>query len=333
MFKAVVLGVVLSISAIAQTRGIPYGPTDPAFCQPATKGIVAEAPVFFNTTSGQLKACLVKDMWTAMSIGGEGSVGPQGPAGPTGPQGIQGVAGPTGATGATGPTGPTGPQGPAGGGGSGSGTPTTPDSAADVTFAASAANKKAVVIQAKASPTVSPFQVQRSDGTNSLEVQSDGGLIVNQAGNSTFSRMFDVKFAGVTQAYVDFNGVVVTRVGFSQIGGFFSTDVAGKVIAFGDVQTRHFLGQGTSPTVADDGANASTITGKDAFSKVTVGSGTVTAITVTFGVAYATAPVAQVRSNTNTDFKVSTTTTALTITRAGGAFTAGEVLHISCGGF
>ncbi len=343
---------------MSRTARIPYGPTDPATCQPSAHDIFSEAPAFFNTTTGELKVCLEPNVWTTILGGAGGSQGPQGIQGPSGPQGATGPAGatgPTGLTGDTGAQGPTGPQGttgatgPAGAagatgatgatgpqgasGGTGNGTPTTADANADVMFAASAADKRALVIQAKPTPTASPFVVQKSDGTPFFQVQSDGGIISDQRTGAAFSTIASFKYQGVEQFGVNFGGTAIARAGFNGAGGLFITDTSGNVVASGAVTAKHLIGNGTSPTVADDGASGSTIAGKDSFCKVTVGSGPVNTITITFGTAYANAPVAQVHSNTNTDFKVATTTTALTITRVGGAFTAGEVLHISCGGF
>ncbi len=216
------------------------------------------------------------------------------------------------------------------------GTATTNDTAADTMFSASGTTKKALVVQAKATPTVSPFVVQQSDGVSFFQVQSDGGVIIDQRTGATFTKALDVKFQGSTiftvAAAAGTASVVVTTGSFNGAGGFFTTDAAGKVVAFGDVSTRHYLGQGTAPTVVGNGSSAGTIAGKDAFCKVTVGTGVTTSIVITFGTAYATAPVCVVNAQTTTTpINVVTTTTTATLTCA--AFTAGEVLHVITGGF
>lgn len=99
-----------------------------------------------------------------------------------------------------------------------------------------------------------------------------------------------------------------------------------------DLQVNHMLGIGTAPTVAGNGSTNGSIAGSDSFSKVTVGTGSTTQITITFGRAYSTAPVCVVNAQTTTTpINVSTTTTTAVLTTA--AFTAGEVLHVVCGGF
>jgi len=122
--------------------------------------------------------------------------------------------------------------------------------------------------------------------------------------------------------------------GFNGAGGnFLVSSGTGNVLTNGTATAKHFVGGGTSPTVADDGNHDSSISGKDAYCAVTVGTGTITSITVTLGTVYPIAPVFHVQSNVNVDFRVSRTTSSLTITRAGGAFASGEVLLISSGGF
>ena len=113
--------------------------------------------------------------------------------------------------------------------------------------------------------------------------------------------------------------------------GTFRDLKARDVILSRDLTAVHILGTGTSPTVADNGANDSTIAGKDTASKVTVGTGTTTSITITFGTAFTTAPVCVCNGTVSSDIKVATTTSTATLTHAG--FTDGEVLHVVCMGF
>lgn len=218
------------------------------------------------------------------------------------------------------------------------GTATTNDAIADTMFSASATSTRGLVVQAKNTPTVAPFQVQRSDGTSFLQVQSDGGVIINQQTSATFVNQLDVKFQGTTFFSVSGSGIstaLATSVGgFNAAGGNFTvTSTSGNITTLGTTSSKHYLGNGTSPTVAGDGTSNGSIAGKDAFSQVTVGTGTTTTITITFGTAYATAPVCVANAQTTvTPLRMATTTTTAVLTTT-TAFTAGEVLHVVCGGF
>lgn len=210
------------------------------------------------------------------------------------------------------------------------GTPTTADANADNTFAASAAGKKALVVQSKASLTASPFHVQYSDGTTLFEVQRDGNAVINQQFGNVASKPLSLKYANAEVANIGYLGDGVFNGGLS-VNGFFTASAAGDTLAR-DATARHHLGTGTSPTVTGNGSSNGSIAGKDAFCKVTVGTGVTTSIVITFGTAYATAPVCVVNAqSTTTPINVVTTTTTATLTCA--AFTAGEVLCVVTGGF
>ena len=216
------------------------------------------------------------------------------------------------------------------------GTPTTNDVLADTMFSASATTQKALVIQAKATPTAAPFVVQQSDGTPWFSVASDGNVIIDQRTAATFANALDVKYQGTTQASIagagGSAGVWTARVGFNGGGGFFTTDASGNVVGLGTITGKHFLGNGTSPTVAGDGSSNGSIAGKDFASTITVGTGSTTTVTVTFGTAYATAPACTCAAQTTTTaIKVATTTTTAVLTTT--IFTAGEKLQLICGGF
>lgn len=193
---------------------------------------------------------------------------------------------------------------------------------------------EAVVVRAfDAVPAGNVFQVQPSDSstTGGFIVQSDLGVIINQVTGATYAQILDAKYLGTTQFSASFNGEVIARAGFNGGSGFFTTDISGNVVALGNITGKHLLGNGTSPTVADNGGNDSTIAGKDTACKVTVGTGSTTTITITFGTAYATAPVCVVSGSVSSDIKVATTTTTAVLTHAG--FTDAEVLHVVCIGF
>ena len=99
-----------------------------------------------------------------------------------------------------------------------------------------------------------------------------------------------------------------------------------------DLYANHLMGVGTAPTVAGSCGTSPTIAGKDSFFKVTTGTGSPTSCTVTFGRAYSTAPVCVANAATTTTALLMTTTTTTAVVSS-AALTAGEVLHVMCGGF
>lgn len=208
------------------------------------------------------------------------------------------------------------------------GTPTTSDANADNLFAASAVGKKPLVLQTKASNTASVFQTQYSDGTlMGIDIQRDGNVVIDQKFGNVASKPLQIKYQTNEKAYIDYTGLGSFNGGMT-VGGFWTVSAAGDVLAR-DSTARHLLGTGTSPTV--DGSN--TIAGKDTASKVTV-VGTPSSIVITFGTAYATAPVVHAIGTTSGALSASSSTTAVTLTRIGGGnFTATEVLHVVCIGF
>lgn len=201
-------------------------------------------------------------------------------------------------------------------------TPVTADALADFIVTASATTQKGLVVQAKATPTAAPFVVQQSDGVEFFRVGPDGNCVVSQR-TGGIANIFLVSYLGTTKFTVDFNGDCVAARDMKSVQ---------DVVAARNSTYIHSLGTGTSPTVADNGDNASTIAGKDAFCKVTVGTGAVTQITITFGTAYATAPVVNVNGGTSTAIRVTTTTTTAVLIHP-VAFTGGEVLLVASGGF
>src|SRR6266540_128664 len=70
MIKTLVLLLLLCSATFSQ---VPYGPSDPAKCNPLPSSYFNNAPTFFNTTSGQLKLCLTTDTWTPVVSGGGSS--------------------------------------------------------------------------------------------------------------------------------------------------------------------------------------------------------------------------------------------------------------------
>lgn len=211
------------------------------------------------------------------------------------------------------------------------GTPTTADADAESILGASATSKKALVIQAKATPTKPPFEVQGSDGTPWFSVQTDGNVVIDQRTGATFSAPLQIKYQGTQVFSVGYTGTAsVTDLNVG--GGYATISSAGDALFYADVQARHLLGYGTSPTVGGSCGTSPSIAGKDSFAKVTVGTGSPTSCTITFGTAYATAPVCVANAATTTaPLNISTLTTSVTISAA--ALTAGEVLHVMCGGF
>ena len=99
-----------------------------------------------------------------------------------------------------------------------------------------------------------------------------------------------------------------------------------------DLYANHLMGVGTAPTVGGSCGTSPTIAGKDSFFKITTGTGSPTSCTVTFGRAYSTAPVCVANAATTTTALLMTTTTTTAVVSS-AALTAGEVLHVTCGGF
>lgn len=87
----------------------------------------------------------------------------------------------------------------------------TNDTDADSMTVASAAGKKGMVFQfGNAVPTQPVLQAQMSDGTRCFEVQTDGGMIIDQRTAATYSNILEAKYAGVRKFFVDTNGVIST---------------------------------------------------------------------------------------------------------------------------
>lgn len=204
--------------------------------------------------------------------------------------------------------------------------PTTADANADAVFGASTAAKKPFVIQTKANNTASAFEVQYSDGTCEFCVQRDGNVIVNQKFGNVASKPMVWQYQGIEQGYINYQGQGSFNGGLT-VGGFFTVDTAGNI------STKHIVaGTGTSPTVGGSCGSSPAIAGKDSALKVTTGTGSPTSCTVTFGTAWATAPVCNANAaTTTTALNVTTTTTTVVVSAV--ALTASEVLHVVCVGF
>lgn len=217
------------------------------------------------------------------------------------------------------------------------GTATTADANADSLFGASATTKKALVLQAKATPTQPPFVVQQSDGTPWFTVTTDGSVLIDQRTAATFTRMLKVSYQGAEKMSVDASGIVYSGAtgGFNGGGGFFTTDSSGNVTALGRLSGNHLLSNGTSPTAPAGGGTCGTsapsIVGKDSGFQLTVGSVAATSCTVTFGTAWTNAPTCVASATTTVALTVATTTTNVTV--AAAALTPAEVLHVVCVGF
>jgi hypothetical protein len=301
-----------------EPTAIQFGPVDPAICTPAVGDFANNAQVFFNTTEGALKVCLVENQWTTIIGGGGGGTVSWGQiAGLLSNQIDLNAALASLAAAIAAKESP-------------------------LTFTAPLVRTGNVVTDSGGgggSPVV-PFIVSMSPGgPTALEVQSDGGVIINQRSGAVYANILDVLYQGVRLAAV--TGTDAASAAINSYGGFNGAQgnfavaaLTGNIFTAGTMQAKHLKGGGTTPTVTDDGNHDSALVGKDAFCKVTVGTGVITAITITFGTAYPIAPVYLVGSDIHTDLKCVATTTGLTITRADNApFTAGEVLSAIGGSF
>lgn len=168
-------------------------------------------------------------------------------------------------------------------------------------------------------------------GASFTRINNNGTVIID-ADSGTGSNPFTIKYGGGTQWQWNFTGELnvlggsVPRINFQGLAG------GQTIVNKADVSTQHFLGNGISPTVTDNGGNTSTIAGKDAGFLVTVGSGIVTSVTVTFGTAFANPPACPSSGTVSTAIRSASTTTTMTLTQA-VAFGTGEVLHVVCVGF
>lgn len=207
------------------------------------------------------------------------------------------------------------------------GVPTTGDAAADNVIGCSAAAKKGLVIQQKATPSAPAFEVQGSDGTTQFAVGFGGNITSNVTAEAGTAYAFRTSYLGAVKFSISYDG------SYGLGSGIAFTDALGNSTSLTN-SSKHYLGVGTSPTVTGNGSSNGSIVGKDPFCKVTVGTGTTTSVVITFGLAYTTAPVVVANGETSGACCCTSTTTTATITRpAAAAFTAGEVLHVVCGGF
>lgn len=174
-------------------------------------------------------------------------------------------------------------------------------------------------------------------GTSSgfIKFFAGSGMTLN-GDPSTMSNILTVQSGGSNVLQVVFNSI-----NFSQPanfgGGNTIIDVNGNIgMGARDLTVRHIIGGGTSPTVGGScGTSPSISRGKDLSYDITVGSGTPTSCTITFGTSFSATPGCQVtlgtsfpNCSTSPPTCVPTTTTA-TVSTAAGTLVAGEVLHVS----
>jgi hypothetical protein len=179
-------------------------------------------------------------------------------------------------------------------------------------------------------PVTPPQCLAMTGSTCNLNVQSDGGLIINQTSGATYADILRLQYLGVTKFQFQYNGNLIATT-YNGAGGLFTTDASGNVIA-ADATTKHLIGGGISHSVGNCGASPS-VSGKGAFARITVGTGSPASCTLTFGSAYATAPACNAQGSVSGDTKPATTTTSATFSAPSGSFADGEVLHVVCGSF
>ena len=99
-----------------------------------------------------------------------------------------------------------------------------------------------------------------------------------------------------------------------------------------DAKSRHLLAAGTAPTVAGSCGTSPSIAGRDTAMTITAGTVAPTSCTVTFGTAYANAPVCTANAQTTTTaLNVATTTTTVIVSAA--ALTVSEKIQVICIGY
>jgi len=101
-----------------------------------------------------------------------------------------------------------------------------------------------------------------------------------------------------------------------------------------DLIQRHPLAGGTSPTITSGFGTTPSIAGKDAAGRITVGSGGTAATgTITFGTAWATAPVCTAANETTQLALFPTATTTTLVLASTTPFTAADKLVYQCIGY
>jgi ethanolamine utilization microcompartment shell protein EutS len=186
-----------------------------------------------------------------------------------------------------------------------------------------------VSVQGLSNTGATAFDVLPSTGTSYARIFDNGSAAFNGDG-STASNILTLTTNGSSLATFTFNAINFFQP-FNAGGGNFTVSTSGDGTCR-DCSARHFLGSGTSPTVAGSCGTSPAIAGKDSFMKVTTGTGAPTSCTVTFGTAFTNAPSCVANASaTTTPLNIATTTTTVTISST--ALTAGEVLHIQCGSF
>lgn len=101
-----------------------------------------------------------------------------------------------------------------------------------------------------------------------------------------------------------------------------------------DLIQRHPLAGGTSPTITSGFGTTPSIAGKDAAGRITVGSGGTAATgTITFGTAWATAPVCTAANETTQLALFPTATTTTLVLASTTPFTAADKLVYQCVGY
>ncbi len=172
------------------------------------------------------------------------------------------------------------------------------------------------------------FRVQLN-GTDSLYQDVDGGWVFNKVLGNVFGSIIGATYqGGATVFSVGFAGNGYFKAGIQSDAGVTMTSATGTL----DSTFRHYLGTGTSPTVAGSCGTSPAIAGKDSAMRITTGSVAPTSCTVTFGTAYTNAPACTANAQTTTiALNVATTTTTVIVSAS--ALTAGEVLTVICAGF
>jgi hypothetical protein len=104
-----------------------------------------------------------------------------------------------------------------------------------------------------------------------------------------------------------------------------------------DIGVSHVIFEGTDATLVADGncGTSPVIAGKDGAGRVTLGTGSPTACTVTFNRAYPLAPACSCNNETTGSncWAVPTTANVIVKPGVGGAFVAGDVVSYACSGF
>lgn len=172
-----------------------------------------------------------------------------------------------------------------------------------------------------------PITIQTGTNANSGGTRYKGGDLTLQTGTAAGS-------SGTAAA----GGTVYVKLGegtAATADGDFRVQVVSQDVFIVDGSEEHLYVSGAAaPTINTGGGTGATIAGKDNAFKVTMGTGSPTSVTVDFGTAWATAPVAVAStSKSGQTIYISSCTTTQIVVQASAGWAQNDILHVHCIGY